>query len=375
MAGQRERRGRAAERAQTQRQLRVVYFGTGAVLLVAFLAILIGIYITAYLPPRAAVASVDGDQIQARDVVDRGVYYVFYGGGAASLSDAARATVDLLIEDELLRRLAPDLVGEVTPADVSRRIEIDLGLRAEPTPEPTHTPEATADPDATATAEAGATPAASATPEGSATAEATATELPVDISAFANALTDFLRTAKLTRSEYESIVETNLYRDRLLDYFEEQVGDSGPQVHLRRIRLSTQLAADTVLERLAEGEDFATLADEESVAEEDGEGGEFGWTTTDLLEPPVRDALAGLAPGEWSASVPQGLFVDIYLLAEAEADREYDPAVLEELASARLDDWFAEAELTLEVQRGLSPDEESWISDRILDEVTGRLGG
>ena len=357
MARDGERRGRAAERAQAERQQRLIYIGAGAVLGVAALLIVVGLYVTRYLPPRAHVVTVAEQRFEARDVVGRGSYLAFFEGGAGSIADIARDTVDRIIEEAALREVGPSAVEPVTAADIERQLQIDLGLIVDD-PDP--------DGDGSATPE----PTATADPTAEPTAEPT-----VDAQEFADALTGFLRSASLDRDEYEAIVEARLYRERLRDRFAEELGESGPQVRLQRIRVSTQLAADTVIEELEGGADFGTLADEQSVATEDGDGGEIGWTVPELQDEAVQAAIADLEPGEWSEPIAAGLFFEVYLVAEVADDREYDDVLSSTLVSMHLDDWIAEAIASIEVDDDLSADEETWINERVLADVTSRLGG
>ena len=353
----RERRGRAAERERTERQARLIYIGVGAVLVAAALVVGVGIFVTSYLPPRERVVTVAGNSYQARDVADRGAYLAFFEGGAASIGDIAQDTVDKIIEEEALRARGADTVALVTPEDLERELLIQLGLIGDDPPPGgdagTPTPEATAP----------------------ATSEPTA-EPTVDPQEFADALTAFLRNAALDRDEYEAILEARLYRERLNDLFEDEIGVAGPQIRLQRIRVSTELAADTALEELEGGADFATLADEQSVATEDGPGGEIGWTVRALQPPDLLAAIEGLEAGEWSGAIETvGLFFEIYRLAEVAEDREYDPPVLAQLTDERFDGWLADAVASIEVDRDLSQDEETWINERVVADVTSRLGG
>ena len=364
----RQRRGRAAEREQTDRQLRLIYMGSGAVLVIAALAVLVGLFITRYQPPRAHVLTVGGESYQAREIVDRGVYLTFNGGGFPSLSDVARSTVDRLIEDAAIRSQATQLVAPVTEDDILQELYVDLELASPLVELPA------ADGDATATASE--TPTDATPTDATATATVPAPPTPeVDQEAFASALTDKLRENDIDRETYEAFIEVRLYRERLRDYFQAEVGESGPQLHLQRIRVSTQLAAETVIAELDGGADFATLADEQSVAEGDGEGGDLGWTTLDLQGDDVRAALEGLSAGEHTVAIAAGVFFDVYGVVEVAEDRAYEDGVAAQLANQRFDAWLEGAVAAIEVEQDLSADEESWINDRVLAAVTARVGG
>lgn len=355
MADDRRRRGgRAAERERADQQTRLIYIASGAVLAIAALAVVAGLFVTRYQPPRAHVLTVDGDSYQARDVVDRGVHLAVFIGDMTSVGDAARETVEYVIEEAALRSQASQLVGVVTEADVEHELLVELELITE---EPAAIPDEDGE-----DAEATPTPEPTPVPE-------------VDPQAFADALTERLREIKLERDVYEAVIEARLYRERLREYFESEVGESGPQLSLQRIRVSTQLAADTVIAALDDGAEFATLATEESVAEEDGEGGDMGWVSLELLDEQVRAAVEGLAAGEHSAAITTGVFFEVYRVAEVAEDREYEGAMASLLASLRYEDWFETASAAIEVERDLSGSEESWINDHVLAALLARQGG
>jgi len=356
-----QRSGRAAERDRADQQLRLIYIGSGAVLVIAAFAVAMGLFVTRYQPPRAHVLTVDGASSQARDVADRGAYLAFFEGGASSLSDIARDTVDLLIEEAALRSQAAPLVGPVSEEDIRQELYVELELVTPLVELPPLAGDSTATP-----VDETATPTPTPAPPPTAV---------VDPEAFAEALTEFLRDADLDRDAYEAIVEARLYRERLREHFEAEVGESGPQVKLQRIRVSTQLAAETVTEELDGGADFATLADEESVAEGDGEGGEVGWTSLDLLDEDVRAAVERLGAGAYSVAITAGVFFEVYRVSEIAEDREYDGVVAIQLASLRLEDWFETAIAAIEVEQDLSAGEESWINDHVLAALVARQGG
>jgi hypothetical protein len=362
MANDRKQRaGRAAERERTDQQLRLIYIGSGAVLVIATLAVVAGLFVTRYQPPRAHVLAVDGQSYQARDVATRGAHFAFLEDGISSLNDVARGTVDRLIEEAALRSQAAQLVEPVTEEDIRQELYVELELVSPLLVLPPAADDATAT--ATAT-DVTAMPMVSPAP----TAK-------VDPQEFSNALTDLLRDADLNRDTYELIVEVRLYRERLQDHFESVVDESGPQVRLQRIRVSTQFAADTLLEALAGGADFATLADQQSEVAGDGEGGDLGWTAGDLLDEDVRAAVDGFGEGEYSVAISAGISFDVYRVAEVAEDREYDGVVAIQLANLRFDEWLGTAIAAIEVAEDLSGDEEAWINEHVLAAVSLRLGG
>ncbi len=345
----RRRRGRAVERARENRQTRAIYLGAGAVLAVAAISVLVGLFLTWYQPSRAHVLTVEGERYDARDVVSIGVHLV-YSDGSVAYDDLARGTLDALIEQTVIRAAGPRLVDAVTRDDIDRELRLELGLDS---PEPAGLDSAATEAAATAGAD-----------------EANGIE-----EELAEALRAHLQEIGLDRPSFEAIMEARLYRERLTSYFAAQVGDSGPQVRLRRIRVTTQVAVDDVQAELAREVPFDALAEERSVAQEDGPGGEIGWTATELLADDVRAVVESLVAGEHSPAIATGLFFEIYLVAEIDNDHEYAAATASRLRDARFEEWLAAEVTASEPERGLSTDEESWINRQALSELERRAGG
>jgi len=73
----------------------------------------------------------------------------------------------------------------------------------------------------------------------------------------------WLNSVRLSDAEYRQVVEANLLREKLREYFKDQkIPTETKQVHLYAILVSNEGNATEVLNRLQNGEDFATLAQE-----------------------------------------------------------------------------------------------------------------
>ena len=79
--------------------------------------------------------------------------------------------------------------------------------------------------------------------------------------------------------------------------------DSTPTVSLQIIVVGSQSEAQSVLDRVKRGEDFATVAKQLSTDNTASDGGNMGQVNPMNLRPEIRDALQGLAPGGTSAIV------------------------------------------------------------------------
>ena len=148
-------------------------------------------------------------------------------------------------------------------------------------------------------------------------------------------------------------------------------------IKLQRIRVTDRLAADAALKELEAGVDFGELADELSIATEDGAGGKLvGWQVPQLLESNVLTALDGMVRGEWSIAIEgAGGFFEIYLLVDSWGHRDYDDVGLEEMVDQRVEVWIAQAASLLVIDRDLSLDEEKWINEKVAEDISARLGG
>ena len=68
------------------------------------------------------------------------------------------------------------------------------------------------------------------------------------------------------------------------------------------------------------------------------------------------------------------MFFEVYRVAEVVEDREYEGSTASDLATLQFVDWLESAVASIEVERDLSADEESWINDHVLAAVSARLG-
>lgn len=127
----------------------------------------------------------------------------------------------------------------------------------------------------------------------------------------------------ISDQEFRWLIEYELLQKEMDPYLREQVpevGDSVPQVHVLGILVTAEEDAETVMERLAEGEDFAALAQELSLDEASKEdGGDLGWLPRGVkgkafddvafdpeLEPEEVSEPIFTAEGYWVITVVEG---------------------------------------------------------------------
>ncbi len=285
-----------SRRRKEQQQLRWIW------LIVAGVGAIIAIILTIGIVTQSTrtVATVNGEPIKATTYEQRVRYYyysygpdIFEPGEDGSSNDMHELIVDQLVEETLIRQQAEKQGVSVPEDEIQIMIEENWfqHYRDPPTPYPTPT----VDPEATATPE-GTPPVPTATPDTQEAFESNY-ELFVD---------NVLKPARLKDDYLRQLAEVSLLRDKLAEVIvpeipteEDQIlfrytgaadGEAAAakiaefqagtkeQVQARHILVETREEAESVLERLANGEDFAALAAELSTDPGNKDsGGDLGW--------------------------------------------------------------------------------------------------
>lgn len=135
----------------------------------------------------------------------------------------------------------------------------------------------------------------------------------------------FLAATYLDRVSGAPIPEAELQAE-----FNAQYGSAGPvtEYNASHILLETQADAEAVIAALAEGADFAQLAQERSIGPSGPNGGQLGWFTAGMMVPSFEDAVFGLAVGEVSSPVETQFGWHVILLNDS---REQAPPTLEDV--------------------------------------------
>ena len=149
-------------------------------------------------------------------------------------------------------------------------------------------------------------------------------------------LSNYLSTSQLTAGQYEEKVRTALLREQLQEKLGTDIPRVQPQARLLMIRIPDTGPSDAVAKRLAEGEDFGTVAREVSVDEESrNHNGERGWTPR-LVFKEFDTLLFGLNIGQVSDPIPapEGVYV-IRLLERIDGKARLQAALVQDTAAAR----------------------------------------
>ncbi len=350
--------------AENRRQ-RLIVMGVVGGLAVVVAIIAVGLFFTQYRAPRAHVLTVNGQEHNTSDVARRAAYAVIFEDGLpGGAENIAEITVELLIDEEALRTQSAATVGVIGPAEIEQELRTRYGLiEIEEPVETDASDDAPTDgtpTDGTATA----TPTPEPTPEPTATAESEEEDL------YPGLLAEAVSRSGLGLDEFYSVIAAQIVRSRLTDQFEESLEGSAPQVRLSRIRVTTEAAAEELRSLVDGGADFGDLAREDTIdsAHRD-DGGDLGWATLSSLEPEVAEAIAGVEVGALAPVIAAGLFFDLYLVAEAEEDRELDAQQIDDGVRQQLLDWLEQARAAIETRETLSGSEAEWVTDKVVDEV------
>jgi parvulin-like peptidyl-prolyl isomerase len=331
VAGSQAERISARERQEREdrRQRRSVFAGVG-VLVFAAAVVVVGLFVTQYLPPRARVATIEGDSVSASGLVDR-------------------ALLIAIAEQELQPPAFLDL-----PVFTLERLIDEAALRS-------------------ASAELG-----SPTEEQRAAEGRALLQLPddADAVAFAESLTDTLRRSGLSRDEFDAIVEARVHEAAVRADIEVELGESAVQLRLRRIRVADEARAQELRDQALAGADFGGLADEASLDATAEPGGDLGWLLAEQIDLTIASAIAGLEVGDITEPLPVGFLFVLYLLEDRDDARPLEEQQIAELVDARMEEWLAAARGSVDFERDLSANESEWVAERFrgrfIDDIDDR---
>lgn len=211
------------------------------------------------------------------------------------------------------------------------------------TPEPTFTPTATLEPTATVTPTATATEGPTPTPE--------PTSTPYTLEGFQSEYQKGLESYAelgITEADYRYLVENSLYRQKLFEAITADVKAVDEQVWARHILVADEETANSLYERLVNGEDFAVLAAEFSQdTSNSGQGGDLGWFGRGAMVAAFEEAAFSQKPGEIGKPVQTEFGWHIIQVIGHE-DRPLTADQFEQAKQTAFNEWLAEMRLQAE---------------------------
>ncbi|MCC6802185.1 MAG: peptidylprolyl isomerase [Anaerolineae bacterium] len=157
-----------------------------------------------------------------------------------------------------------------------------------------------------------------------------------------------------TEDELRQTLRETLLTSQMRDRITGDLSGEVLQVHARHILVTTQEQANELMVRLRNGEDFATLAAQNSLDTTTSiNGGDLGWfTQEELLEPSLSQLAFELDPGQIGGPVQTSLGYDIIQTLERE-NRAIDPGKRALLAQNRFENWLNTLVATAQIEQYL----------------------
>lgn len=257
--------------------------------------------------------------------------------------------VQQLIRETLIRQEAQERGISVTEEEVDELIQEVFGYFPEgtPTPLPTNTPRPTATVDPTAAAESTATATATerATEASGPTSTPRPTATPYTLEEFQDNYSTYIESiseAGIREEDYRWFAEAEVYREKLLEDFRQDVSRSQEQVNARHILVEDEETAQEVLDRLEEGDSFSELAAEYSIDQSNSQrGGDLGWFGRGQMVEGFEQAAFEAEVGEVVGPVETQFGFHIIEVLERE-ERRLDDQAFERQVQVEFNEWLSE---------------------------------
>lgn len=257
--------------------------------------------------------------------------------------------VQQLIRETLIRQEAQERGISVTEEEVDELIQEVFGYFPEgtPTPLPTNTPRPTATVDPTAAAESTATATATerATEAPGPTSTPRPTATPYTLEEFQDNYSTYIESiseAGIREEDYRWFAEAEVYREKLLEDFRQDVSRSQEQVNARHILVEDEETAQEVLDRLEEGDSFSELAAEYSIDQSNSQrGGDLGWFGRGQMVEGFEQAAFEAEVGEVVGPVETQFGFHIIEVLERE-ERRLDDQAFERQVQIEFNEWLSE---------------------------------
>jgi parvulin-like peptidyl-prolyl isomerase len=169
---------------------------------------------------------------------------------------------------------------------------------------------------------------------------------------------DVLDDAHMSMSDYERLVAgPSLARDKVNNYFRNEIGQSAEQVHAAHILVGTQELADQLYSQLQnDPESFATLASESSIDEGTApNGGDLGWFPRGIMVEPFEEVAFNLEPGSIGEPFQTEFGWHIVKVIERAEDRALTDTQITQASQALAERWLTEQRATLDVSSSVEP--------------------
>lgn len=359
-------RKQLSRREKEERKSRLLIIGVSSVLALAVLLLVWGLIDQYVLRPRTPVATVAGVpidlatyqkhvqyrrwdyqnylnrlesqklQLGASEENDFFLQYIDQqiSQVQAEMMSLPSTVVDELIDDLLIRQECASRGITVAPEEVDIMLEEQFGYERNP-PTPTPTP---------------------ITPTLPITVTPTPTVEPMSYARYQELTQSWFQAmrenTRFTEQEFRRLLETSLYREKLVEVLGAGVPTTTEQLRASHILVETREEAESVKQRLEAGEAFEDLAIELSMDSGSGpQGGDLGWFGLGDMVPEFEAAALALQPGEISDIVESQYGFHIIRLDERDPHRPLDENELAQARQQVFTDWLDERRRSEDVVR------------------------
>lgn len=381
---------RAKREAKLQRWLLI---GTAIILIAVISIIGFAFFNEQVLVPNQSIATINNDEITVAEF-QKQLEFIWYQQvypqlGLEPLSaygfdeqTYAKYILDAMVDNSLIHQKAEEKSITVSNTNIEEQIQLFFGYdtgKTEPTATPiatvledsptaTSTPVYTLTPRPTMTLEPGITPSATptytATPTGKETPTPTLppqpTTTPLSEQAFNDIHTRWLEigteVTSLSKEHIDELLHQHfhnqLLREELIEALSIDVHDTKIMIHAAHILVNSEEEAKTVLERLAQGEEFETLAAELSIDTNNAyKGGDLGWFGPGEMDLVFEDTAKTIPIGMISTPVQTQFgwhLIKVYARTEVATTAQEQQSQKQEKFQEMLDQWNKEAKIVIE---------------------------
>jgi len=171
-----------------------------------------------------------------------------------------------------------------------------------------------------------------------------------------------LKSLTMSDANYRRQIEATVYRDRLLDAYIAEMGETGEMVTLRTVVLPSKEEAEKVIERIKSGEDMGTIAQTASADLDSRQlDGVMEPEPPGLLPEGIRAAIEGKDAGS-EVFGPVEVAGNFWVFRIEKRDPQATPTEVQksQLADIKLDEELAAKRAAVTIKRDLSASSLEW---------------